>query len=110
MPKFKILDATRFPTSLSRIDSGIWYKRVTKIETSTKTEQTLDQHRPQMGPIWPSGGGKGATENQHKYKKVKKQNAKTKMIFFLLRYGAIFTKIGGLNGWAFTAFFFCQQM
>ena len=37
---------------------------------SAKTEQKWQPNRPQMGPIWPRGGG--ATENQHKYKKVRK--------------------------------------
>ena len=59
-----------------RIDSGIWYKRVPQIEASTKTEQTWDQHGPQMGPIWPEGGGKGQPKINKNMKKKKKRKRK----------------------------------
>ena len=58
-----------------------------------------------MGPIWPGGGGgEGVLENQRKYEKVKKLKSKeaNEEQMFSLNCGAMFSKIGGLNGWAFT--------
>ena len=55
-----------------------------------------------MGPICP-GGGHGVPANQRKYeevKKTKRKESKYEQTFFLC--GAIFSKIGVLNGYAFT--------
>jgi hypothetical protein len=40
-----------------------------------------------------------------KYKKLKRKESKKEKAFFL-KSGAIFSKFGGLNGWAFTEFLF----
>jgi hypothetical protein len=78
--------------------------------TSTKTEQKyakIDHKWDQSGP---GGGGKGQpkiNENMKNYKKRKRKEATQEKTLFL-KSGAIFSKIGGLNGWAFTEFF--QQM
>jgi hypothetical protein len=51
-------------------------KNLLRSPTSTKTEQKIDQNRPQMGPIWARGGGKGQPKNDKNMKKYKKHKRK----------------------------------
>ena len=61
-------------------------------------------NRPQMKPIWPRWRGEGVLENEQKYEKRKetqKYRSKIRKTYFV-EVGAIFSKIGGLTGSAFT--------
>jgi hypothetical protein len=57
-----------------------------------------------MGPSWPREGGRGNRKSTQIFENIKnvkvKMQTKKKRCFWNL--GAIFSNIGGLNGWAFT--------
>jgi hypothetical protein len=68
-----------------------------------KNGTKIDHKWDQSGPGW----GKGQPKNDKKIIKKKKANVKkqNKKKTLFLKSGAIFSKIGGLNGWAFTEVF-----
>ena len=66
-------------------------KNLLRSPTSTKTEQKLDQNRPQMGPIWARGRGRGNRKSTKIWKstknaKVKKQNKKKLRFWNMVRF------------------------
>ena len=61
--------------SLTRIPPGQGLGLL-RSPTSTKTEQKWDPNRPQMGPIWPSGGGRGNRKSTKILKSIKNANVK----------------------------------
>ena len=74
-----------------------FYQNRTKIEPKSTTNET----KLVQGGV---NGQPKIDQNMKKYKKRKRKKAKYEKTLFL-KSGAIFSKIGGLNGWAFTEVF-----
>ena len=67
-----------------------------------KTRESWTQNGTNMEPIWPRGSARGIRKSIEKWTNEENANANTKMIFSFLKYAAVSSKNGGLNGCAFT--------